>query len=167
MKKLGYPSMLHNWVRPYYSTIFEYDKGLTTDTFCVPGTSKDLECIIFIAIDAYGMGIDNLDIKLVIQWDVPISFDTMIQRMGRAGSKGDNAIFVLLIAKWTKIEDPKEPEDWVAKRDRAARSHAHKLSDTYRPKSMHNPSPLNQAVIADDAFSDSESSIGGSNDKFD
>ena len=98
---------------------------------------------------------------------MPISFDAMIQRMGRAVKKEDNTMFVFLMAKWTKIEDPKELEDRVAKRGRSARSHAHKLSDTNQPKLMHNPNPLNQAVIADDGFSDVESCIGDSNDEFD
>lgn len=58
--------MSHNWIRFYYSTISEYDKGLTADAFRVLGTSKDLEYVIFVTTDAYGMGIDNPDIKLVI-----------------------------------------------------------------------------------------------------
>lgn len=66
MQNLGYPPMSHNWVRPYYSTISEYDKGLTADAFYVPGISKELECVILIATDAYGMGIDNPNVKLII-----------------------------------------------------------------------------------------------------
>lgn len=58
--------MSHNWIRSYYSTISEYDKRLIADAFRVLDTSKDLEYVIFVATDAYGMGIDNPDIKLVI-----------------------------------------------------------------------------------------------------
>lgn len=47
----------------------------------------------------YGMGIDNLYVALVIQWDLPLSFDSMIQRMGRAGRKGCASTFVLLSPK--------------------------------------------------------------------
>lgn len=46
------------------------------------------------------MGIDNPDVKLVIQWDIPMSFDSMIQRMGRARRKGAQPTFVFFSPKW-------------------------------------------------------------------
>lgn len=66
MKKLGYLPMSYNWVRLYYSIISEYNKGLTTDTFCVFDISEDLEYVIFVTTDAYNIGIDNPNIKLII-----------------------------------------------------------------------------------------------------
>lgn len=39
---------------------------------------KDLEYVILITTNIYNIGINNPDIKFVIQWDLPINFDTMI-----------------------------------------------------------------------------------------
>lgn len=78
MKQLGYPDSCMTWIRPYYSTMSDWDKNLTAAAFRIPG-DENLECTFLVATDAYGMGIDNPDIKLIIQWDLPISFDSMIQ----------------------------------------------------------------------------------------
>ncbi len=50
--------------------------------------AENTKCIILVATDTYGMGIDNPDIRLVIQWDLLISFKSMIQCIDRAGRKG-------------------------------------------------------------------------------
>lgn len=55
----------------------------------------------------------------------------------------------------------------MAKRGGSTGSHAYEISDINRPKPMHNPSPLSQAVAADNAFSDAGSSVAGSNHEFD
>lgn len=60
-----------------------------------------MECTILVATDAYSMGIDNPDIKLVIQWDFSTTFDAMIQRLKRAGRKGGLSIFILFTPKWS------------------------------------------------------------------
>lgn len=59
----------------------DWDKELTAKAFKISG-AENTKCIILVATNAYGMGIDNPDIRLVIQWDLLISFDSMIQRMG-------------------------------------------------------------------------------------
>lgn len=56
----------------------EWDKNLIAQAFSVPG-EENIECTILVATDAYGMGINNPDVRLVIQWDIPLSFDSMIQ----------------------------------------------------------------------------------------
>ena len=109
MKKLGYPAGSTQWIRPYHSAMSEWDKTLTAKAFGKPGT-ENTECTILIATDAYGIGIDNPDVKLVIQWDIPLSFDSMIQRMGRAGRKSEAFLFILLTPRWTIIKDPEEIE---------------------------------------------------------
>lgn len=55
----------------------DWNKDLIAKAFFGSG-DDNLTYIIFVATDAYGMGINNLDIKLVIQWDFPITFDAMI-----------------------------------------------------------------------------------------
>lgn len=76
----------------------EWDKSLIVATFKINGEENN-EYVILVATDAYGMSIDNHDIRLVIQWDLPIEFDAMIQHMGRAEKKGQQSTFVLLTPK--------------------------------------------------------------------
>lgn len=93
-----------------YPAMLEWDKALTAVAFQING-EENMECIILVATDAYGMGINNPDIKLVIQWDLPIIFDSMIQRMGQAGRKGNKqAYFILFTPKWTQVTGPEEVE---------------------------------------------------------
>ena len=85
----------------------DWNKKLIAKAFKI-NRSENTECTIPVATDAYGMGIDNPDIRLVIQWDLPMSFDSMIQRIGCAGRKGQQAWFILLTPKWTKVKGPDE-----------------------------------------------------------
>lgn len=96
MKQLDYPDSYMSWIWPYYFTMSDQDKNFTVAAFCIP-RDENLECIIFVAIDAYSMGIDNLDVKLVIQWDLLLSFDFMIQQISCAGQKGGLSHFILFI----------------------------------------------------------------------
>lgn len=49
---------------------------------------KNTKCVIIAATNAYRININNLDVKLVSKWDISMTFDLMIQRMGRVGRKG-------------------------------------------------------------------------------
>lgn len=158
MRKLGYPKECIRWIRPYYSAISEWDKNLTAEAFGKPAEENN-ECVILVATDAYGMGIDNPDVKRVVQWDLPLSFDSMIQRMGRAGRKGGASAFILLTPKWTRIKDPDE----IEKRMNSALSTSAnaQLSDSNRPKALPKNSPLSQVLnAAEEKLSDSESVAG-------
>ena len=127
MRKLGYLDSSCKWVQPYYSTMSEWDKELIASAFEVP-EDKNLECTILIATDSYGMGINNPEIKLVIQWDIPVTFDAMIQRMGCAKRKGGQATFILITPKWTILKDEKEIEQRAEKRVGAIAKEAPKSS---------------------------------------
>lgn len=83
---LHYPEGSEKWVRGYFLTMSEWDKAIVAKAFQIDG-DINTDYIILVATDAYGMGINNPDIRLVIQWDLPLSFDSMIQRMGRAGRR--------------------------------------------------------------------------------
>lgn len=157
MKMLGYPPGSDRWVRPYYSTISDFDKAIIAEAFKVVNEDNS-ECIILVASDAYGMGINNPDIKLVVQYDIPNSLDAMIQRMGRAGRKGGQSTFILLTPKWTQIKDQDEIIQRIAKRTVFANASS-QLSATNRPIPSLHPSPLSKELGAND-ISDSESQAG-------
>ena len=98
MKQLGYSKGSDKWIKPYHSTMSDWDKSRIAAAFKVSG-DKNIECAILVATNAYGMDIDNPDIKIVIQWDLATSVDIMIQRMGRAGRKDQQSTFVLFTSK--------------------------------------------------------------------
>ena len=110
MKKLGYPEGSSKGIRPYHSFMSECDKKLIAEAFRIPGNENN-ECTILVATDAYGISIDNPDVKLLVQWDFPLLFDSMIQLMGRVGKKGGKAIFLLFTPKWSKIKDQKKVKE--------------------------------------------------------
>lgn len=78
MKKLKYFDSYTTCIRPYYFIIFDWDKTLIANVFLVLDDGN-MDCIILVATNAYSMSINNLNIKLVIHWDFPIIFDTIIQ----------------------------------------------------------------------------------------
>lgn len=82
------------------------------------------------------MEIDNPDVKLVIQWDLPILFDSMIQKMGCAGRKSGYFYFVLFNPKWTMVKVKKE----ITNRSNKTTSSA-QLSNNNCPKALVKASP--------------------------
>jgi ATP-dependent DNA helicase RecQ len=58
--------------------------------------SAEPELRSLIATNAFGMGVDVSDIRLVINWQHPASVEDYLQEFGRAGRDGDPAVAVLL-----------------------------------------------------------------------
>ena len=76
---------------------------------------------VIVATNAFGMGIDKANVRLVIHADVPSSIEAYFQEAGRAGRDGEKAYAVLLTQSIDqsilkrRIQDAYPPKDKVRK----------------------------------------------------
>ncbi|MEK6555300.1 MAG: RecQ family ATP-dependent DNA helicase, partial [Bdellovibrionota bacterium] len=80
------------------------------------------EIRILTATNAFGMGIDHPDVRLVVHYQMPANIDSLYQEMGRAGRDNKNSTCLMLYAKRDKglqsffIQQSKAPENIQASR---------------------------------------------------
>lgn len=63
---LHYLEGLEKWMKRYFLIISELDKAIVAEAFQIDG-NININRIIFVTTNAYGIGINNLDIRLVIE----------------------------------------------------------------------------------------------------
>lgn len=79
------------------------------------------ECRVMVATNAFGMGIDKPDVRLVIHLDLPDSPEAYFQEAGRAGRDGEKAYAVILYSQSDKttlhkrIPDTFPDKDYIKK----------------------------------------------------
>lgn len=66
---------------------------------------------VLVATNAFGMGIDKGDVRLVVHTDFPDSMESYYQEAGRAGRDGRRAYAVVLLSSQDKTEIKKRPSN--------------------------------------------------------
>ncbi|MCP4536733.1 MAG: RecQ family ATP-dependent DNA helicase [Chloroflexi bacterium] len=108
-----------------------YHAGLDTDSRQhLQETFLDSQRSVMVATNAFGMGIDRPDVRLVVHYSITGTMEAYYQEAGRAGRDGDPAQAVLFY-------DPQDQalQKWFIRTSILTRSNLHNLYDSLRAAS--------------------------------
>lgn len=90
---------LYEFLSEKYPQVGYYHAGLSSEkrTF-VQEQYQNEKLRILVATNAFGMGIDQPDVRLVVHYQMPATIDSLYQEMGRAGRDGQDSTCLLLYA---------------------------------------------------------------------
>ncbi|MBF0576807.1 ATP-dependent DNA helicase RecQ [Dysgonomonas sp. GY617] len=95
-----------------------YHAGLSSDDKTHKQNAwKDNECRIIVSTNAFGMGIDKPDVRVVVHIDLPNSIEEYYQEAGRAGRDEKKAYAVILYSKTDSTKLKKRISDEFPERD--------------------------------------------------
>lgn len=89
-------SKVFDRVGHYHAGLSPGDRTQTQDQY----SAGDLR--ILVATNAFGMGIDHPDVRLVVHYQMPANIDSLYQEMGRAGRDGNASTCLMLYARRDK-----------------------------------------------------------------
>lgn len=78
---------------------------------------KTNECRVIVSTNAFGMGIDKPDVRLVVHMDLPNSLEEYYQEAGRAGRDGERSYAIILYTKADTAKLKKRISDTFPKKE--------------------------------------------------